>query len=479
MSVSATASAFVDLMNLPPVDPSESAGWGKRIGRTMHLLESSSPRDRRKVRILFYGQSITGGCWHRHVEEELRRRYPFADLEVENRALGGYSAQYLVRTAEHDLYPWYPDLIVFHVYGDHRRYEEIIRAIRARTTAEIMLFNDHWNRKEYDQGEWRMKRHSAFMHDFLPQLADAYQCEFVDVRNPWRAYLEMHGLTPGDLLRDNVHLNEHGLKLMASLCSRQMAPADYRPDDAVRDYIVGEDLDWEDGVLRLEFDGNRVDVIEGEQESGTSVAVLVDDHSPSHFREAYAVSRPGALVDPLVWPAVNRISLGTPLPRREEWHAEILEISDDHEDVRFRVVGSITGPDGEGSSRERFVSDSGRILIEPGDWNLARSYKLKQVPVKPGMKFRWNVYPLHHDFYIPSTARGLLSEAATTLFHGIENGHHHLELHAEGRPPSIKALRVFRPPLDLAAVAALSAGDEPDDLSEDHEINRPPTDPAP
>ena len=33
--------------------------------------------------------------------------------------------------------------------------------------------------------------------------------------------------------------------------------------------------------------------------------------------------------------------------------------------------GSATGEDGEGYSTNRFVSHSGRVVIEPDDWNLA------------------------------------------------------------------------------------------------------------
>ena len=38
---------------------------------------------------------------------------------------------------------------------------------------------------------------------------------------------------------------------------------------------------------------------------------------------------------------------------------------------RFNVPGSVTGPDGEGISTNRFVSPSGRVVLEPDDWNVA------------------------------------------------------------------------------------------------------------
>ena len=65
-----------------------------------------------------------------------------------NAAIGGFISPALIRTAEHDLYPWYPDILVFHVYGPVDKYEEIIRNVRARTTAEIVLWTSHLSARE-------------------------------------------------------------------------------------------------------------------------------------------------------------------------------------------------------------------------------------------------------------------------------------------------------------------------------------------
>ena len=76
----------------PPKFPNAS-GWGKNIQRTMRLLATSTAEKRNTVRILFYGQSITEQKWAKRVEEDLRRRFPHANLLVENRALGGFASQ--------------------------------------------------------------------------------------------------------------------------------------------------------------------------------------------------------------------------------------------------------------------------------------------------------------------------------------------------------------------------------------------------
>ncbi len=43
--------------------------------------------------VLFCGQSITEQEWSKQVAGDLRRRFPHADLEIENRAIGGFASQ--------------------------------------------------------------------------------------------------------------------------------------------------------------------------------------------------------------------------------------------------------------------------------------------------------------------------------------------------------------------------------------------------
>ena len=97
----------------PPAKFGDTSSWGRNIQRTMRLLATSTPQKRNTVRILFYGQSITEQNWWQAVADDLRRRFPHANLVIENRALGGFASQLLVKTAETDLYPFYPDLLIF------------------------------------------------------------------------------------------------------------------------------------------------------------------------------------------------------------------------------------------------------------------------------------------------------------------------------------------------------------------------------
>ncbi|MFP4381057.1 MAG: SGNH/GDSL hydrolase family protein [Candidatus Sumerlaeia bacterium] len=427
----------------------DSSQWGKHIQRTMHLLETSTPEKPNKVRILFYGQSIMGGRWHKHVETWLREKYPYADLEIENRALGGFAAQYLVWPAEHDLYPFYPDLMIFHVYGDHMRYEEIIHNTRQRTTAEVMIMTDHWNRKAYVDGEYKISDWGRFYDEkVLPFVAKRYDCELVDVLHPWREYLEQNKLEPGDVLKDNVHLNDHGLWLMAELCIRQMV---YRPElmtdtskSLVKDYRIGGDVKLEDGRISLGFEGNRVDLISNS--AGTAgFQVLLDGKAPSSYSDFYAFTRPTGVIPPDSWPSIYRVD-SQALPLVEDWTAEILSIEEDHSKLTFKLTGTRTGEDGEGSSEEDFVSKSGRVAIESENWGVERSWKLKQVPAKAGMKIDWSCVPYFVDVYTPPTALG--KESAVTLFQGGARRQATLELIARGDiSEAVHTIRVYCPPV--------------------------------
>ena len=194
----------------------DTNSWGRNIQRTMRLLATSEPQKRNTVRILFYGQSITEQSWCQAVADDLRTRFPNANLVIENRALGGFASQMLVKTAETDLYPFYPDLLIFHVYGAHDKYDDIIRCVRQRTTAEILQQNDHVTSpadftEETDPVKlWppNGRDWNAFMnHNWLPAVSKRYGTELCDQRRVWKRYLTENDLQPKQLLIDGVHLN--------------------------------------------------------------------------------------------------------------------------------------------------------------------------------------------------------------------------------------------------------------------------------
>ena len=439
----------------PPVEFLDAPGWGRNIQRTMRLLATSTAEQRNTDRILFYGQSITEQKWAKRVEEDLRRRFPHANLIVENRALGGFASQLLVKTAETDLYPFQPDLLVFHVYGSHDKYEDIIRRTRERTTADILMQNDHVTKaadmtEETDATKLPPagKHWDAFMnHNWLPSLAKKYGPELCDQRALWKAYLTENKLDPKALLRDDVHLNAHGEWFMAE-CVKAYLRYDPKlgpsPAEAwVKTYELGKDIHWVDGKLKLEFEGTRVEVI-CKPGQAAPASVRIDGLKPSEFAELYGFTR--AVTKPegkwlVKWPVIAPIGSERSL-LVEDWTLAVTKNVANEKLFAFMLTGSKTGPDGEGRSDARFISKSGRVVIETNDWNVTYAMNLAGIkPVPEQFVVKWKVEPRFVDEFTSPGAEGTVS-----LAQGLPNTKHTLEISGSDATP-ITALRIYQPPL--------------------------------
>ena len=444
-----------------PKSLGDPAAYGRNIQRTMRLLATSTPERRHTVRVLFYGQSITEQKWSDLVADDLRARFPNANLVIENRALAGFASQLLVRTAETDLYAFQPDLLIFHVYGSHDKYEDIIRRVRERTCAEILMQNDHVTKAEdlteetdpakatIQSGKW-----DAFMnHNWLPSLAKKYGAELCDQRGLWKLYLADFKLEPKALLKDNVHLNERGEFVMAEFVKAYLR---YDPklgpspaEGWVKTLEVGKDAAWTDGRLRVEFEGNRVDVI-CRAGSAPPAAVLIDGKKPSENPALYGFTRavttpPGKW--PVKWPVVAPIGSEKPL-LAEEWTMEVKRADPANEKLlSFSVSGSKTGADGEGRSDQKFVSKSGRIVLTPEDWNASFALMLAGIkPVPDQFAVKWSVEARFTDTFASPGVKDAAVETTVTLAQGLANAKHTLEI-TGGPDTPIAALRLYQPPL--------------------------------
>ena len=422
----------------------------------MGLLAASTPTERRQVRILFYGQSITEQDWWKDVAQDLKQRFPNADLIVENRAIGGFAAPILIRPSEHDLYPFYPDLLIFHVYGGGEDYEAIIANVRRRTTSEILLHSDHidWMPTGNNDDPNSVKRyewHNTHSTKWLPELAEKYGCEIAEIRAPWLRYLKDNRLQPQQLLSDGIHLNDWGNFLLAAFIKPHLR---YNPNspqtaqqDLVKTYTVGSDVKWQDGKLVLEFEGNRVDAIADKTFKGSAASgsITIDGKKPSEFPELYSITRPSVAVG-VGSPAIIQVSNQKPLIV-EYWKAVITEINSDASKFKFDVVGSQTGYDGSGTNEELFVSNSGRVVIEPKNWWLKNSYEYSKQLTPKGFEITWEVRSMFVDSYVAPQIADSSREYPTTLAQNLSNSKHILEIipETDGKV-AIKAIRVYRPP---------------------------------
>jgi len=420
---------------------------GAHIQRTMALLANSTPEKRSRVRILFYGQSITAQSWWRLVAKDLQTRFPNADIDIQNRAIGGFTAPSLIATAEYDLYPFYPDLLVFHVYGGGQmdKWEAIIRRTRERTAAEILLWTHHWIGREGDLAESARIR----------EIAVKYDCGLVDVMPRWQAALKQRNIEPKAVLRDSIHLNDEGCTMLADMIMPFLVHDPALLTDRSQGLAREIGLDSPDvkrmpgGGIEVAFSGNRIDAIASTQTAVGDLATLtVDGRAPAEIAGAFALTKPSNA--PHTWfPAIKVIGHEAPLVA-ETWTATFLECSPDAKEFRYSVSGSVTGPDGEGNHKDTFVSNSKRVVIQGGDnwgrvpWSLTYSKK----PMPETYKVTWRVVPLFADAVQFAPVNNPASERSVTLVKGIPNASHIVRLTPKpGMPLDLASFRVYRPPL--------------------------------
>ena len=394
---------FADAKGPFPV-PGKPEDMGKGIQRTMSLLAKSTPTHHNTVKVLVYGQSISEQKWWELVRDDLKKRFPDADLVMENRAIGGFASQLLVNTVQHDVYTFYPDLVIFHVYGADEQYRQIIGGIRKNTAAEVLIQKDHiaanWPdpkaTPQTNKGAWW----DNYMNDMvLPSTAEKYQCGIVDIRSAWMKYLKDNNLQPPALLRDGVHLNDDGCVVMAAFIDQYLVYRPELPADStlVRDIPVSADQ-WKGGDLTMPFEGNRVDIVAA---AGTGQADVLDRRQEA-IRASRVLLHPAA--GPAAWSApvvLTRVDHEKPL-LPETWTFTITKVHADGKGFDYEVVGTKTGADGAGSTKTIFHSNSGRAIIDPS-WFFRSD---RNGPIAAGAKMTWEVVGILADAYaVPANGR--------------------------------------------------------------------------
>ena len=229
---------------------------------------------------------------------------------------------------------------------------------------------------------------------------------------------------------------------MAQLVDRYLV---YRPDlpdtewkDLTHTWSVGKDVQWKEGKLTIQFEGNRVDLIPqistkgGDSPAHGIAHILIDGKKPSEFPDAYRISRP----QPGPWSPVflSRVDHDSPLVL-EKWTLKLTSVTPDAKTAQtwaYDVSGSVTGKDGSGASDKPFVSNSGRAKIDPAAW-----FRGFHPPLPAGYTIHWDVLPMFVDSYSGGKSEDPTKENATTIIQGITNTTHTLELIADdpANPP--------------------------------------------
>lgn len=440
--------AIKTLPVMPP-DPAQLA----RMQRTSAILHRSTPERRGRLYVIFYGQSITLEPWTRTVSDVLTKAFPAVDFTFENRAISGFQADKLAVTAVADLIDTQPDLVILHDYGFEPDMERLVKTIRSRCHADILLQTDH----PYLPGDIDEPTDPATLSPTnawayrnavtLPRLASQYRCALADVREYFKAYLRLNNLKEKDLLGDTVHHNADGNALMATNTLRyfEAPPIDlqFSPDaNATVSRIAVDPTDfWVSQTLDVEFTGHRVEAILSSNESG-SVVVTLDGKSPSTRSELYTHTRPSD-THTRPWPAASLITHRKALVE-ESWTLTLTRVNTNGTVFDFRVDGTRTGLDGEGSNSQDFVSDSGRVGIYAGSWWIpfASTQTRSNPPV--GFQVTWNTVFHGSDRIVSKNNLPEDRETVQVLASGLSDDIHTLRLtQTVGTRHPLKALRVF------------------------------------
>ena len=193
--------------------------------------------------------------------------------------------------------------------------------------------------------------------------------------------------------------------------------------------------------LTLEFTGSRVDAV-ADGDGAMPVEVWVDGRKPSGIPEIRYFGRT-TTVPGRPWPALTTVeSVASRVP--ELWTLRVLRMTPGNQFAEFELHGSETGFDGIGSSRSNFVSNSGRVTITPGSWNLGLALAMQGIGLPPDYRIEWRCAWTGTDAFVPRVARDPGLEQPVTLVAGLPDGVHRLEMEGASLD-ALVSLRVFRP----------------------------------
>lgn len=437
------------------------------IARSLALVHGATQEHPRVLKILFYGQSISTPKWTDQAMAALRAKYPYVAFDYRNLALGGWSAKLLARAAARDVADFYPDLVVFHVYGDNKSYEQIIRIIRSETAADVIVQTDHvtepveplcasgfhlrWTPLPGCVGHlWFRQRHwEDFMSGlWIPTMARKYDLALEPRRQEWSSYLQAHHLAPMTLIHDRPHPNAQGWTVMANLFTAwfeqqvdRAANIRVRDADRVRTYPSPAP----GAPVRYHFIGNRMELLAAGPLDG-KVKVRIDGKTPQDFDGCWQNSRVSHLPNVVDWPALKQVDIDPGFHQADRWTFRVTGLDDAQDKFAFTLADQLHGPDGSGTASVPFTSADNRVRIDPQDWNMALARQTSGTAIAEGSSFT-----VDRRFGCTDQPAVLLANGRREQRHVVAtrlaNRAHDVELIVAPDAPTIFEVRTYRPAL--------------------------------
>ena len=411
------------------------------------------------------GSSFTNGLGNGdRLKSLIAERFPNAPEILYRKQAGCSTSYHFCRGwAQHLVISDQPDVVLLYNFGRPDELEKLIVELRRHTTADILVGTLHWCQPHKQQ--WPDPDLTCSHQDIsaMRAMCQKYGVELVENRRELTEYMLRNELTPDDMLADSVHETRFAADCTVQNIARHCHVPDkggYETDSRERRVEIGSDAvklqgDWTSaaegaarttraGTLELDFTGNRVELIGHTVFQGGTAKVFIDgkpaDQLPVFYLTYVQPGKENALQPPMPPRdrAPHRVDLG---PDRQivpqKW---TITITSDKGD--YQLVGSATGPDGQGNAFEPFTSNSRQISIDPAMWRAAKTNRT-------GDTFTFEVYrPTSGQvgFVIPEGQEP--GRFRVPLAENLDNGPHRLKMVATGDGPVvIEAFEVFEPPL--------------------------------
>ena len=458
----------------PERDLSPRPADGANLALTIRKLEQGFDPDRPFL-IWAVGSSWTGGLGRGDtLKQRIRERFPNAPEIVYKIAIGSSMPyQYSRGWVNQFVIPDQPDLILFYQHGETGDLEAMLRDIKSKCTADVILGSVHIVRNEgslvdkvIDTPYWTNKI----------VVARKYNCEWVDNRRECAQYMKEHNLPlftdekgKDAFLGDKVHQSPHGGLIINENFFRHFSHAQkvsVQPEEVERrlnvvdcksirtNETVTPGSGWTFSAqtlvsstagapLRVIFQGNRIDLIGVLSSTGGTVRILLDGQPAENVAAFFTTAvktgpHNSGVVGYVKERAPHWIQLGSNIIP-QTWTITTTDAADNYE-----LCGAVTGPDGKGDTLHPFTSNSGQIIIDPYYWRNPRGYKAAET---------WTFDVVRATLGEISFTGEAGKKFRAKVARNLSNSEHTLDVISDGAGPvAIVGFDVFEPPLHLPAV---------------------------
>ena len=485
---------------LPAYDVAPRPGDGKNLALSVAKWEGRAGIPGKPFVIWALGSSWTAAQGDGYgLIHAIRRRFPQAPPLLYKLHCGsGTPWEYAAGWVKQFVAAEQPDLVFTYTVGSEEGLDAMLNEIRRHTTADIIVPSIHFKPPctltPHEIEDW------PYRWATMREICRKHGAEFVENRREMAEYLRRTGLTPDDLLCDHVHQNLHGRIRVWDNVGRHVAkPERFNdapesrerriavvPPAATATEQVSVSGGWTTAGgaaqasvagarLKVRFTGNRIDVLGRRTSAGGSVKLFIDgkpaDEAPVFSTtciEPKAATPKRPFVHGVNECSPHAVDLGVNIVPQTWTITMTSDVGD------YRIVGSVTGPDGEGNLTRPFRSTSGQIGVDPKFWREGR-VEVRGRPVvqrggKPVVEFGDVVVPVVYEkgqpvaygdvkgdrftFDVYRSTRGTLSfrgersaPLAESVARNLPNREHTLEIFAVGDGGvSIEGLYVFQPP---------------------------------